>query len=402
MTTTPEVQTALAALRENETRMKGRAIERDDVIHGLQLSTICKRHVQLLGPPGTAKSFVCRLAGSQFTDATWFEKLLTRQTLEDTVVGYLDARQYADTGKYVYETKGTLTQAHFAFIDENYKASGSLLNALLSALNERKLTLGPNTFDLPLEVCWAASNETGEDETTQAYADRMVLNYWVGPIEQVANKRRFLKERAAARNGQQAQFPPLMPVTLDQLHAVQAAAAALPVEDEVYAVLADLQERLAGVGVYVSDRRLESCLEIMQAEALLAGDDFVGAEHVEILRHALWSDPADRENVAAAVGAVDKGIIGEVRALVDNALSEYRQLRAAFDPDTGRWSSETARQAYVERCPAMTERLQETGVTIKEKLTDRTSERVKSRIRDYMAELREAFKQTRDDSPGLV
>ncbi len=392
------VNDILADFRENERLMNGRAIEREGVLHGLQVSCICQKHVQLIGPPGTAKSYVCRLAGSQFQAATWFEKLLTRQTLEDTVVGYLDAKTYADTGVYAYNVKGTLTDASFAFIDENYKASGGLRNALLSALNERVLTLGPTRYDLPLEVCWAASNEIGDPEDSAAFADRMVLNYWVGPIEKPANKIRFLKERAAARNGSAPTYPALRQVTLDELHAVQAAAAALPIDEQVFSILADLQKRLAGVGVTVSDRRIESCLSILQAEALLAGDSEVGPEHCEVLRHCLWSDPADRQNVASAVGNIDKGLIGEIRAIVENALARYYSLRGGYDPATDTWTSDSARDTYRAECPELCAGIQATAQDIKARFGGGVPPRVVKRAKEYLDELRDAFVTARRDA----
>jgi MoxR-like ATPase len=392
------VNDVLADLRENERLMNGRAIEREDVIHGLQLSTICRKHVQMLGPPGTAKSYVARLAGSQFQGTEWFEKLLTKQTLEDTVVGYLDAKTYADTGQYVYNTAGTLTKAHFAFIDENYKANAGTLNALLSALNERVLTLGPQRFVLPLEVCWAASNETGDSDTLAAFADRMVMTFWVEEIQRSTNKLRFLKERAGALNGNAPTFPKLNPITLDELHAVQAAAQAIPVEETVFAILADLQKRLEGVSVYVSDRRLESCLAILQAEALWVGDEEVGPEHCEILRHALWSNPADRLNVAAAVGAIDKGQIGEIRAKIENALARFHELRASYDSSTDTWSSEPAKRAYAQECPTLCATMQATGNEIKGMFSGSVPQRVRRRAKVYLEELRQAFVTARNDA----
>lgn len=395
---TRDVQAILADLRENERLMNGRLIERDEVVHGLQLAYICRQHVQLVGPPGTAKSYVARLAGSQFVDGTWFEKLLTRQTLEDTVVGYLDAKAYADTGQYIYQTKGTLTQTTHAFIDENYKASAAVLNGLLSALNERCLTLGPQTHQLPLETAVCASNETGDPETLRAFADRLIIVFFVDKIQKDKNRRRFLAERAAARQGNAPTYPALKPITLDEIHAVQVAASKIPIDATVYAILSDLQQKLEGVGVEVSDRRIESCLSVLQAEALWQDDNEVGPEHCEILRHCLWSDPGDRENVAAAVGAIDKGLIGEIRALVENALSRYHELRGPYDAGTDTWSSESARQAYASECPQLCAQIQGTAQEIKDRFGGGVPARVVKRAKQYLDELRTAFVTARKDA----
>ena len=53
-----------------------------------------------------------------------------------------------------------------AFLDEIFKASSSILNALLTILNERKYHNGAEVQDVPMQALIAASNElpTGQEE----------------------------------------------------------------------------------------------------------------------------------------------------------------------------------------------------------------------------------------------
>jgi hypothetical protein len=140
-------------------------------------------------------------------------------------------------------------------------------------------------------------------------------------------------------------------------------------------------------------------MSILQAEALWQGDEEVGPEHCEVLRHCLWSDPGDAANVAAAVGAIDKGLIGEIRALVENVLARYHELRSAYDATTDTWSSESARQAYASECPQLCGNIQNTAQEIKNRFGGGSvPKRVVRRAKVYLDELRDAFVQARNDA----
>lgn len=385
-----EVRKALTA---NHKVLSRDFVERDEILQSLTCAALAEHHALLVGPPGTAKSMITRAWSAQFSDAVHRETLLTRQTTEDQVLCYLDVPSFM-AGERKFRFDGSLPEAHFAFVDECFKATGGLLNATLGWLNERTV----RGFRSPLITCIGASNEFGEDDSVAALEDRFLFRHWVSPITRKDAKVTFLRDRAEHRV-----LSPLQPITLAELSAAQSAVRATQIDDVLFGVLADLQVNLNGIGVQVSDRRLGQCLVILQAYAWLQGDTSVGPEHLDVLRHVLWRRPEEKAGVDAAIGAIDKGIVGEIRATIERALEPYYTARAAFNATTGAWSHESAKLAYLQRCPAFLPVFQQAGEEVKAKIAGTgNSERVKTRAKEYLAELREAFVQARADCKGAL
>lgn len=380
------------ALTANHKVLARDFVERDEILQSLTCAALAEHHALLVGPPGTAKSMIARAWSAQFSDATYRETLLTRQTTEDQVLCYLDVPSFMN-GERKFRFDGSLPEAHFAFVDECFKATGGLLNAQLGWLNERTV----RGFKSPLITAIGASNEFGEDDSVLALEDRFLFRHWVSPIAKKDHKIVFLRDRAEHRV-----LTALQPITLTELSAAQAAVRATPLDDVLFGVLADLQVNLNGIGIEVSDRRLGQCLVILQAYAWIQGDTSVGPEHLDVLRHVLWRRPEDKAGVDAAIGAIDKGIVGEIRATIERALEPYYAARAAFNAATGTWSNEAAKLAYLQRCPAFLPVFQQAGEEVKAKLGAGGSERVKLRAKEYLAELREAFVQARADCKGAL
>lgn len=68
-----------------------------------------------------------------------------------------------------------LPDADVAFIDEIFKANSSILNTLLTLLNERSFDNGAGRTTVPLVCLVGASNEMPESEELDALYDRFLL-----------------------------------------------------------------------------------------------------------------------------------------------------------------------------------------------------------------------------------
>jgi len=381
--TPPDAPIDLADVRQrilaNRRALTGAFFERTDILKAFDVAAICQEHVLLVGLPGTAKSDMARVWASQFGGGLYHEHLFTRQSTISDHLAYLDVKAFTE-GRHEYRYDGKLTEAHIAFGDECFKATGGFLNALLGWLNERNVLGG---YKSPLVTFIGASNEFGEDESVAALEDRLLIRFWVEPIGARANLLAFLSGSATPRAALS-----LAPVLIAELRAAHEASRAIPCDPLVFDALADIRQSLKGAGHYVSDRRLAKCVRILQAFAWLDGASAVEVDHVDFLRNVLWRRPEDRPAVEAALGAINRGIVGEIRTLVDKALQDYQAAKDAQD--------------FAQHALSAADKIRKASLDIKARFGSKNvPDRVKDRIKAYQAELKAAFDEAKAASAEL-
>ena len=155
----------LERLRELRDTLVTGLVERDLPIRLALIAALAGEHLLLVGPPGTAKSLVARRLNLAFTKSNYFERLLTRFTVPEELFGPLSIKGLEED-RYERLTAAYMPTASIAFLDEIFKASSSILNALLTILNERIYHNGAVVQKVPLRSLIAASNElpTGQEE----------------------------------------------------------------------------------------------------------------------------------------------------------------------------------------------------------------------------------------------
>jgi MoxR-like ATPase len=275
--------------------------ERDELIDGALVALLAAQHVLVIGPPGTAKSMLADEVCRRLTGARYFQWLLTRFTTPEELFGAVSLKALEEDD-YRRLTAHKLPEAHIAFLDEIFKASSSILNTILTVMNERRFHNGREVASVPLLTLFAASNELPEDDELLALHDRFLLRF---VVDYLSEDFRFLKLLQSRPSGPRTTLP------LEALDAARAEAASLSVPGEVLRAITDVRRELRAKGLTVSDRRYA------QAVGVLSDAD------VPFLEHVLWRDPAERPQIRAVIRELLHGYEDEVRVL----LFQSRELR---------------------------------------------------------------------------
>lgn len=160
-------------------------VERQNENRMLLLGILSGEHILILGPPGTAKSFSARTICSIIDGGKYFEYLLTKFTTPDEIFGPISISGLNED-KYERKTESAMPEAHIVFLDEIFKSSSSILNSLLTIINERKFHNGSKIIDVPLISLIGASNEKpaeNDEENLTALYDRFIIRLIVDNVQ---------------------------------------------------------------------------------------------------------------------------------------------------------------------------------------------------------------------------
>src|SRR3954469_5653158 len=252
-------QEKLKTLREELRQM---FLERGELIDGALSALVCSQHVLIIGPPGTAKSMLADEICRRIEGANYFQWLLTRFTTPEEIFGAVSLKAL-EQDDYRRVTTRKLPEAHIAFLDEIFKANSSILNAILTLINERLFHNGKEVARVPLLTLFGASNELPEEEELTALYDRFLLRFVVGYI---AEDFRFLRMLESNKS------PERTTLTLAELLEVQNQVRQVAIPAHVYRAIADIRRQLNKKNILASDRRYRQALAMLQAHAYVDGE----------------------------------------------------------------------------------------------------------------------------------
>ncbi len=274
--------------------------ERDEPIRLGLLASAAGESLFLLGSPGTGKSLIARRLQQAFLDARSFSYLMGRFSTPDEVFGPLSIRALREDDRYERSTESYLPDADVVFLDEIWKASPPIQNALLTALNERRFRNGTQELHIPLKVFIGASNELpAESDEAAAFWDRFLVRLVVEPIREPDAFASLLEETT----------DPYRDVVEDQLRisdeeygALRAAETSVRIPPDVVDLVSAIRGELdAGTEseppVYVSDRRWKKIAGLLRMSAVLHDRDRVEPIDCAIIRACAWSTIEERPRV---------------------------------------------------------------------------------------------------------
>ncbi len=200
-----------ATLATIETEMNAIFLEREQAIRELLVSLLARQHCVLIGDPGTGKSAMIEEICARVSDGTGnglslFSYLMTKFTQTDEVFGPVSFSGMKNETYHRVIAK-RLPDSEIAFLDEIWKSSSAILNAVLKIVNERKFTNGTTVIDVPLMSIFAASNELPEGDDLEAIRDRMLLTHFVNHLSD-ANFELLMLRKAYPRGGRRVRRDP--------------------------------------------------------------------------------------------------------------------------------------------------------------------------------------------------
>jgi MoxR-like ATPase len=301
-------------------------VARDEAVAVIGLAALCREHVLLIGPPGTAKSALLASFG-RLLDTEPFTYLLTRFTEPTELFGPVDVKLFQEQSIYRVNTEGMLPRAHLAFLDEVFEGSSAILNSLLTLINERTFYNGSRPEPSNLVTLLGSSNEVPDDPVLAAFSDRFLLRCQLDyvaddDVEDVLDVgwrgERAAIAAAASGNGQVVTADrSRVRFSLDDLAVLQRAVAEVdisPVRD----AYAEIVRELRGQGVTFSDRRAVKAQKAFAATALLAGRTVAETADLAPLIY-LWTDRRDEPAMRRVLGAHGVALTDPARRLRDPA-----------------------------------------------------------------------------------
>ena len=322
-----------ARLRQVAATLEGQFLGKDEIIRLLVIAVVAGEHCVLLGPPGTAKSALIRSL-SGLLQARYFEYLLTRFTEPNEIFGPVDIAAFRE-GEYRRNVTGMLSEAEIVFLDEVFKSNSAILNALLTLLNERRMTTGSQIIQCPLISVFAASNEVPADETLGAIFDRFLLRVRSENLD-AYHFTELLNRGIAHEVRQMSGEKPTPLLAARELTAMgKSFGQRMQFSDAFLSAYKGLVFQIRAEGVSLSDRRVVKMLKLFAASAFVDGRASADASDFFILKH-IWNNEDQAEILEGLVQPVleafyrehpDRRRVGALRMGVEGLAAEVDRIR---------------------------------------------------------------------------
>jgi len=260
-------------------------LERESVIRQMFYALLTKQHCLMKGQPGTAKSAMIKSLLTAFTDAKLFSITMSKYLPEEALIGALNPKRLREEGIYEYNTTNTIVDCDYAYVDEAFDANDATLRSLLEILNERTFSKGHQQIACPLRSSFLSSNFIRQETNIQAFVDRIIFKSELEPLSDQANRLKMFTNYLNKGNIPEYEGDKL---SLRELDSLFDKVVTIPVSEEIldlYCVL--LREFKSKMNCYISDRKSNLMLRVLQASALLNNRDTVDVSDLKELRYVM-------------------------------------------------------------------------------------------------------------------
>ncbi|WP_313484257.1 AAA family ATPase [Acinetobacter variabilis] len=303
--------------------------EREHIIALSLLGALSGTNTFLLGSPGTAKSLISRKISQAFEQPKYFEYLMNRFSTPEEVFGPVSIKALKED-KYTRKIESYLPSADFAFLDEIWKSSPAILNALLTLLNEKLFKNGDEIVHVPLKAFVSASNEIpAENQGLDALYDRFILRLIVEPIK---NNENFLNLIGSKPTEVEVNLEKNLLIQQDEWQKWQKDIHDVKFSKEVSNIILFVRKKLADLPenqkIYVSDRRWQRAAYLLKAAAFFNGRKEVILSEIFLLKYCLWNKTDDFKEIQKIIeqsltkNGLDTGIDIESLILKNQSLEK--------------------------------------------------------------------------------
>jgi MoxR-like ATPase len=226
-------------------------LERETLFTQIELALLCREHVLVTGPPGTAKSAIASGVLNRIHDEatglpSLFAKQISELTVQTDLIGPVDFKALTETGRTEYLTEDGMLGATHAFLDEVFDGRDMLLRSILNVLHERELKHGRRVTPGKIECVIMTSNRylsevlARSPELLLAFADRLSFICFVPKAFARSQSRAAVLQRAV----RQQRLDLRARLSLQSLDALQAEVDRVEVSPLLLEALEALAEKL--------------------------------------------------------------------------------------------------------------------------------------------------------------
>ena len=299
-----------------ENSVNGVVFERTKEIKTAILAMVSGKHHFQVGTPGIGKTYLVDTLMSliEGIEQHYFRRLMTRTSVPEELFGSLSMKAL-ENDEFRRNITRMLPEALFAFLDEIFKANSSILNSLLTILNERLFDNGNgHPLHVPLITLFSGSNEIPREAELAALWDRITFRHEVRPIQEQGNFVRMLRARAIRDASPQILTPV---ISVEDLLQAQKEASQIEIPDVVFDQLNELRMNLRKEGIEPTERRFADCVPIIRATAYRSNHAVAEVDDMRYLRHVLWTELKDQPIVDKLVLELANPLDKEAMELLD-------------------------------------------------------------------------------------
>jgi len=266
-------------------------VGQSDIVDAMILGLICNGHILVEGVPGIAKTLTVRTLAS-ITNSQFSRIQFTPDLLPTDIIGITTYEE----GRGFYSVKGPIF-ANFVLADEINRAPPKVQSALLEAMQERQVTIGKESFALPVPFFVMATQNPIESLGTyklpEAQIDRFLFKLqmkYPTPEEEL----KIMHQNSTLRKFEDFNLKTVF--TTEQIVLAQQDVKKIFMDKKVEKYIVGIVEATRnpqkyniGTGKYIdygtSPRSTIALFIASKAYALLNGKSFVTPMHVKAIAH---------------------------------------------------------------------------------------------------------------------